>query len=116
MAQLFFKSAVFAILAASAPAPVAMAEESLVTLIAPADGDKLAAGQKLKAEYEMKPGTKANHVHLFVDGAEVGTAHKLKGSFGYGPLPAGEHKVCVAPVNKGHAAIGGQSCAGVSAQ
>lgn len=114
MAQQLIKSAVFAVLVAGAPA--AMAEDSLVTLITPTGGEKLAAGAALKAEYEVKAGTKAHHVHLFVDGEEVGTAHKPKGAFGYGPLKAGAHKVCVAPVNKGHTPIGAQSCAAVTVE
>lgn len=116
MARYLLKSALVAVVAANALVSVAMAQESLVTLAAPADGEKLAAGKTYKAEYEVKAGTKAHHVHLFVDGEEVGTAHKLKGAFSYGPLKAGEHKVCAAAVNKGHTPIGAQACAGIAVQ
>lgn len=116
MAQLLVKSALLAALAVGASFSGVVAEESLVTLSAPAEGEKLAAGKAYKAEYEVKAGSNAHHVHLFVDGEEVGTAHKLKGSFSYGPLKAGDHKVCAAAVNKGHAPIGAQACASVSAQ
>lgn len=115
MAQFLVKSALAAIVA-GAFCSLAQAEESLVTLSAPTDGEKLAAGQSYKAEYAVKEGSHAHHVHLFVDGEEVGTAHKLKGSFGYGPLKTGEHKVCAAAVNKGHTPLGAQSCATVSVQ
>jgi hypothetical protein len=96
-------------------APIS-AEEGLVTLKSPAEGEKLETGKTYKVEYKVKEGTKAHHVHLFVDGAEVGTAHKREGSFSLGPLKAGERKVCVAPVNKGHTPIGEQSCVTVTVQ
>lgn len=116
MAQFLLKSALVAFVAAGAFCPFAQAEESLVTLSAPTEGEKLAAGQTYKAEYAAREGSHAHHVHLFVDGEEVGTAHKLKGSFSYGPLKAGEHKVCAAAVNKGHTPLGAQACATVSVQ
>lgn len=114
MAKFLQFSGLVALLAV--PAAAVGAEESPVTLSAPADGEKLAAGQTHKAVFEVKPGSKAHHVHLFVDAEEVGTAHKLKGDFTYGPLKAGEHKVCASAVNKGHAPVGAQSCAAISVQ
>ncbi len=94
----------------------AEAEESPVTISSPSEGEKLSAGQVHKVNYEVKEGTKANHVHLFVDGAEVATGHKLKGSFPLGPLKAGERKVCISPVNKNHTPIGAQACVTVTVQ
>jgi hypothetical protein len=94
----------------------AEAEESLVTISSPSDGEKLTAGQTYKVDYEVKDATKAHHVHLFVDGAEVATGHKLKGSFPLGPLKAGEKKICVSPVNKNHTAVGTQGCVTVTVQ
>ncbi len=44
----------------------AMAEDSLVTILAPADGATLAAKQTAKLDYEVQPSVKADHVHLFV--------------------------------------------------
>jgi hypothetical protein len=94
----------------------ALAEESLVTLKSPAEGDALTAAKTYKVEYEVKAGTKAHHVHLFVDGEEVATGHKLVGSFPLGPLKPGERKICVAPVNKNHTPIGAKSCVTVTVQ
>jgi len=94
----------------------AMAEDSLVTILAPADGAKLETKQTYKLDYEVQPSVKADHVHLFVDGDEVGMVHKLKGSFKLGPLKAGERKVCVSPVNKNHTPIGAQACITVTVQ
>ena len=94
----------------------AEAEESLVTISSPAEGEKLAAGQAYKVNYEVKEATKVNHVHLFVDGVEVATGHKLKGSFPLGPFKAGERRVCVSPVNKNHTPVGAQACVTVTVQ
>ena len=93
-----------------------LAADALATINAPTDGAKLAAGKASKVEYEVKQGSQAHHVHLFVDGAEAATGHKLKGSFDLAPLKAGEHKICVAPVNKNHTPIGTQVCVTVTVQ
>ena len=87
-----------------------------MTISAPANGEKLAAGQTYKVDYDVKESTKAHHVHLFVDGVEIATGHKLKGSFPLGPLKAGERKVCISPVNKNHTPVGGQACVTVAVQ
>jgi hypothetical protein len=116
MAQGFRGLSRVALIFSSLAAPQALAADSLATIGAPADGAKLAAGQASKVEFEVKQGTQAHHVHLFVDGAEVATAHKLKGSFELPALKAGEHKICVAPVNHNHTPIGDKTCVSVTAQ
>ena len=75
----------------------AVAEDSLVTILAPADGAKLEAKKTYTLDYEVQASVKADHVHLFVDGDEVGMVHKLKGSFKLGPLKAGDGKSASAP-------------------
>jgi hypothetical protein len=105
-----------AVAASSLAAGQALAADRLVTIGAPADGAKLAAGKASKVDYEVQAGTKAHHVHLFVDGGEVGTAHKLKGSFELPALKAGEHKICVAPVNTNHTPIGEKACITITAE
>ena len=116
MAPKFRSLFLAALAAASLAAGQALAADSLVTIGAPADGAKLAAGKASKVEYEVQAGTKAHHVHLFVDGGEVGTAHKLKGSFELPALKAGEHKICVAPVNTNHTPIGEKACVTITAE
>jgi hypothetical protein len=109
----------FAAAASIAPAidvRPAAAEESFATILAPTDGAQLNAKQTYKLEYEVKPAAKVDHVHLFVDGDEVGIAHKLKGTFKLGPLKPGDRKVCVSPVNKAHTPIGAQACINVTVQ
>ena len=94
----------------------AVAEDSLATILSPEDGAKLEPKHTYKLEYEVQPSAKVDHVHLFVDGDEVGMVHKLKGSFKLGPLKAGDRKVCVSPVNKNHTPIGAQACITVTVQ
>ncbi|HUB65153.1 MAG TPA: hypothetical protein VL996_12070 [Methylocella sp.] len=94
----------------------AAAEDSFATILAPADGAKLEAKHTYKVEYEVKAAPKVDHVHLFVDGDEVGMAHRLKGSFKLVALKPGDHKVCVSPVNKNHTPIGAQACITVTVQ
>jgi hypothetical protein len=94
----------------------AEAEENLVTISSPADGEKLEAGKTYKVDYEVKEATKAHHVHLFVDGEEVANGHKLKGSFPLGPLKAGERQICISPVNKNHTPVGTRACVAVTVQ
>jgi len=108
---------VFAGLCACAFSPLpAAAEESLATILSPTEGAVVEAKHASKVDYEVNPTAKTDHVHLWVDGDEAGMAHKLKGSFKLGPLKAGAHKVCVAPVNKNHTPIGPQTCINVTAQ
>ena len=111
-----WKRFVLALAASQILGGVARAEDNVVTILSPADGDKIAASQPLKLDYEVKSGAAAHHVHLYVDDAEAATGHKLKGSFSAGPLKAGEHKVCVAPVNKNHTPIANRACITVTAQ
>ncbi len=108
-----------AILAGMGPALFvlpAAAEDSLTTILSPADGAKLETKHTYKLEYEVKPVAKADHVHLYVDGDEAAMVHKLKGTFKLGPLKAGDRKVCVSPVNKNHTPIGAQTCINVTVQ
>jgi hypothetical protein len=93
-----------------------VAEDSLASILSPADGAKLEAKHTYQLDYEVKPSSKADHVHLFVDGDEAAMAHKLKGSFKLGPLKQGNRKVCVSPVNKNHTPIGTQACITVTVQ
>ena len=94
----------------------AAAEDSLATILSPADGAKLEAKHTYQLDYEVNPSSKADHVHLFVDGDEAAMAHKPKGSFKLGPLKQGNRKVCVSPVNKNHTPIGTQACITVTVQ
>lgn len=110
------RTALIALFATPFWIPQAMAEDNLMTIASPWDGEKLAAGQTYKLEYEVKGAAKAHHVHVYVDGAEVATGHKLKGDFALGPFKVGERKICVAPVNGNHTAVATRSRITVTVQ
>ena len=90
--------------------PVAAEEDNLAMILSPADGAQLKAEQISALEYEVKPEAKSEHVHLYIDGDEAAIGHKLKGSFPFGPLTPGDHKICISPVNKAHTRTAAQTC------
>ncbi|SFK69240.1 hypothetical protein [Methylocapsa palsarum] len=94
----------------------ATAQEALVKILSPADGAALQAKHTYPLQYEVAPSTKADHVHLYVDGDETSMSHTLKGKFTLGPLKPGDRKICVRPVNHAHTPIGAESCINVTVQ
>jgi hypothetical protein len=94
----------------------AASEGNFLTILSPADGAKLKAGQAYSLEYEVMPEAKAEHVHLYIDGDETAIGHKLKGDFPFGPLKPGDHKICINPVNKNHTRTAAQTCITVTVQ
>jgi hypothetical protein len=90
-----------------------VAEDNLATILAPAEGSVLKAEQAYVLEYNIKPEANAEHVHLYVDGDEVGIGHKIKGDLPLGPLKVGERKICISPVNKNHTRTASQACINV---
>jgi hypothetical protein len=94
----------------------AAAEDNLATILSPAHGAKLKAEQVYTLEYDVKPESKAEHVHLYIDGDEAAIGHKLKGDFPLGPLKPGDRKICISPVNKNHTQIAAQTCITVMVQ
>lgn len=97
-------------------AVAAAAEDNLVKIITPADGAVLKTKQTYPLQFEVAASTKANHVHLYVDGDETGMSHTLKGKFTLGPLKPGERTICVRPVNHAHTPLGAESCIKVTVQ
>ncbi|MEO6030346.1 MAG: hypothetical protein ABIP61_00355 [Burkholderiaceae bacterium] len=91
-----------------------MAAEPSVTITAPADGAKLDAMEQNKIVYDVVPGPKGDHTHLYVDGKEVAILRELKGSRTLESLAPGKHAICIKVVNKGHTPIGVEKCVNVS--
>ena len=81
-----------------------------VKILSPADGAKLDAFEQNRISYEVVPGPKADHVHLYVDGKEVAILRELKGSHTLETLSPGKHELCVKVVNKAHVPIGVEQC------
>ncbi len=86
------------------------AQEGSVRIVTPADGAKLDAFDQNRISYEVVPGPKGDHVHLYVDGKETAILRQLKGSHALETLSPGAHDVCVKVVNKAHVPIGVEQC------
>jgi hypothetical protein len=84
-----------------------------VAITSPADGAKL-PGPGAKIAFDVSGAPKAEHVHIYVDGEEVGRLHELKGSYPVDKLSVGKHWLCVRVVDKGHTPIGAEKCVSVT--
>lgn len=81
-----------------------------VRITSPADGATLDAMDQNQLVYEVKPGPRGDHVHLYVDNKEVAILRKLKGSYPLETLSSGKRRLCVKVVNKAHVPIGIEQC------
>jgi hypothetical protein len=84
-----------------------------VNISSPVDGAKL-PGSSAKIVFDVTAAPKAEHVHVYVDGDEVGRLHELKGSYSVDKLAVGKHWLCIRVVDKGHTPIGAEKCVGVT--
>lgn len=98
-------------------APPTMAVEGgSVTISLPEDGSTLDVMDQNKIVYDVAPGPRGDHVHVYVDNKEVGILRQLKGSYTFETLPVGEHEICVKVVNKAHVPIGLERCVNVTVE
>lgn len=97
-------------------AATAFAEEAAVKILAPADGARLDAMAQNKISYEVTPGSKGDHTHLYVDGKETAILRELKGSHTIETLATGSHTICIKVVNKNHTPIGVEKCVKVKVE
>lgn len=88
----------------------ATAEEAVVNILEPADNARLDAKAKNKIVYDVTPGSKGDHTHLYVDGKELAVLRELKGSHDLGSLAPGSRELCIKVVNKNHTPIGVEKC------
>ncbi len=63
-----------------------------------------------KISYEVIPGPKGDHTHLYLDSKEVAVLRQLKGSHTFETLAEGNHDICIKVVNKNHTPIGVEKC------
>ena len=89
---------------------MSLAETASARITSPLDGAKLDAMAQNKVVYEVIPGPKGDHVHLYVDNKEAAILRQLKGSHALETLAPGKHDICVKVVNKGHTPIGVEQC------
>lgn len=101
-------AAALSLLLTMAQAPAA--GEAFVRITMPAPGAKLDALEPPRIAYEVQPGPKGDHVHVYADDKEVGILRQLKGTYALEPLPPGPHTLCIKVVNKAHVPIGVSQC------
>lgn len=94
--------------------PTASLGQGKVEITSPAGGASLDALDENRLVYEVEPGPRGDHVHVYVDGKEVGILRKLKGSYLLESLTPGNRSLCVKVVNKAHVPIGIEKCVRVT--
>lgn len=92
------------------------AAEPYVRIASPRDGARLDSMDLTRLVYEVLPGPKGDHVHVYADGKEIGILRQIKGSYTLETLSPGQRTVCVKVVNKAHVPIGVEQCVKVSVQ
>lgn len=94
--------------------PMTALAQGKVQITSPADGATLDALDENRLVYDVDPGPRGDHVHVYVDNKEVGILRKLKGSYLLESLDSGKRKLCVKVVNKAHVPIGVEKCVQVT--
>ena len=107
------KQAFYAVLALAALSPVAHADTGAVTILSPANNAMLDALGDNRISYEVAPGPRGDHTHLYIDGKEVAVLRQLKGSHSLASLSPGTHEICIKVVNKNHTPVGIENCVSV---
>jgi len=82
----------------------------------PPDGAKLDAMSQNRIDYEVNPGPRGSHIHLYVDNEEAAILRTLSGSHALESLPPGTHSLCIKVVNKAHVPIGVEQCIRVNVE
>lgn len=95
---------------------VARAADGSVTILSPAEGARLDVMGENRISFEVDPGPRGDHVHLYVDAREVAVLRQLKGDYALPSLVAGPRDVCIKVVNKGHTPIGVEKCVRVTVE
>lgn len=96
--------------------PPAGAAEALVKIVSPQDGARVDTMDLVRLVYEVSPGPRGDHVHVYVDGKEVGILRQLKGTYTLETLAPGPRTLCIKVVNRAHVPIGVERCIKVTAE
>jgi hypothetical protein len=94
--------------------PAASLAQGKVVITSPEQGATLDALDENRLVYDVEPGPRGDHVHVYVDNKEVGILRKLKGSYLLESLDSGKRKLCVKVVNKAHVPVGLEKCVQVT--
>lgn len=92
------------------------ADEAYARIKFPPDGAKLDAMAQNRIDYEVNPGPRGDHIHLYVDNHETAILRKLAGSHVLDAMAPGPHTLCIKVVNKAHVPIGVEQCVKVTVE
>ena len=92
------------------------AGEGHVRIKSPVAGAKLDAMEQTKLEYEVAPGPRGDHVHVYVDNKEGGLVRQLAGSHTLPTLASCPRSLCIKVVNKAHVPVGVEGCVKVTVE
>jgi hypothetical protein len=81
-----------------------------VLISSPEDGAILDSMDEIRLAYQVNPGPRGDHAHLYVDDKEVAILRESRGSYLLETLSSGNRSLCVKVVNKAHVAIGIGQC------
>jgi hypothetical protein len=81
-----------------------------VLITSPADGAILDSMDEIRLAYQVNPGPRGDHAHLYVDDKEVAILRESRGSYLLETLSSGNRSLCVKVVNKAHVPIGIGQC------
>jgi ABC-type transport system substrate-binding protein len=87
-------------------ASVAAVPGASITILAPADGAHLKAGEENTLSYEVTPGEGGDHFHVWVDDKRGPGVHDNKGTYTLPKMAPGEHLIYIAIVTKDHMVTG----------
>lgn len=107
---------VTAVVLLTAHAARAASAEGHVSIKSPAQGAKVDGMEQTRLVYDVAPGPRGDHVHVYVDGKEVGILRQLAGSYTLPTLAAGARDLCVKVVNRAHVPTGLEQCVKVTVE
>lgn len=96
--------------------PFVAAGDPYAKITYPHDGEKLGATSRKQIDYEVDPGPRGDHIHLYVDNKEAAILRKLAGSHPLESMAPGPHSLCIKVVNKAHVPIGVEQCVKVNVE
>lgn len=94
--------------------PATSLAQGKVLITSPVAGATLDAMDENRLVYDVDPGPRGDHVHVYVDDKEAGILRKLKGSYLLESLSSGKRNLCVKVVNKAHVPVGIEQCVQVT--
>ena len=94
--------------------PATSLGQGKVLITSPTDGATLDALDENHLVYDVDPGPRGDHVHVYVDNKEVGILRKLKGDYLLETLSSGKRNICIKVVNKAHVPVGIEQCVKVT--